>query len=78
MLYLSGCKYIEELKRYKCDIYQSKLKDKVWTMPEIIPEFTTPESSNTHVSIGFDAVRNAPLCSFLAIEKVVKVDMIYT
>ena len=64
VLYLSGCKYIEELKKYKCDIYQSKLKDNVWTMPEIIPEFATPESSNTHVSIGFDAVRNAPFMFF--------------
>lgn len=64
VLYLSGCQYIEELKKYKCDIYQSKFKDKVWTQPEIIPEITTPESSNTHVSIGFDAVRNAPFMFF--------------
>jgi outer membrane protein OmpA-like peptidoglycan-associated protein len=64
VLYLSGCQYVEELKKYKCDIYQSKFKDKVWTQPEIIPEFTTPESSNTHVSIGFDAVRNAPFMFF--------------
>lgn len=64
VLYLSGCKYSEELKKYKCDIYQSKFKDKVWTKPELIPELTTPESSNTHVSIGFDAVRNSPFLFF--------------
>ena len=64
IMYLSGCKYIEELKKYKCDIYQSKIKDKVWSKPEIIPELTTPESSNTQVTIGFDAVRNAPFMFF--------------
>jgi OOP family OmpA-OmpF porin len=64
VLYISGCKYSEELKKYKCDIYQSKFKDKVWTKPELIPELTTPESSNTHVSIGFDAVRNSPFLFF--------------
>jgi OOP family OmpA-OmpF porin len=64
VLYISGCKYSEELKKYKCDIYQSKFKDKVWTKPELIPELTTPESSNTHVSIGFDAVRNSPFLLF--------------
>jgi OOP family OmpA-OmpF porin len=64
VLYISGCKYSEELKKYKCDIYQSKFKDKVWTKPELIPELTTPESSNTHVSVGFDAVRNSPFLFF--------------
>lgn len=64
VLYISGCKYSEELKKYKCDIYQSKFKDKVWTKPELIPELTTPESSNTHVTIGFDAVRNSPFMFF--------------
>lgn len=64
VLYLSGCKYVEELKKYKCDIYQTKYKEKAWTQPELIPELTTPESSNTHVTIGFDAVRNAPFMFF--------------
>jgi outer membrane protein OmpA-like peptidoglycan-associated protein len=64
VLYLSGCRYTEELKRYKCDIYQSKFKENTWTKPEIIPELTTPESSNTHVTIGFDATRNSPFMFF--------------
>lgn len=64
LMYLSGCKYIEELKKYKCDIYQSKFKENQWTKPELIPELTTDESSNTHVTIGFDAVRNAPIMFF--------------
>lgn len=64
VLYLSGCRYTEELKRYKCDIYQSKFKENAWTKPEIIPELTTPESSNTHVTIGFDATRNSPFMFF--------------
>jgi OmpA-OmpF porin, OOP family len=64
VLYLSGCRYTEELKRYKCDIYQSKLKGNTWTKPEIIPELTTPESSNTHITVGFDAVRNSPFIFF--------------
>ena len=64
ILYISGCRYIEELKRYKCDIYQSKFKENAWTKPEIIPELTTPESSNTHVTIGFDATRNSPFMFF--------------
>jgi OmpA-OmpF porin, OOP family len=64
VLYISGCKYNELLKKYKCDIYQSKFKDKVWTQPEIIPELTTDESSNTHVNIGYDAIRDAPFMFF--------------
>lgn len=64
VLYLSGCKYQEKFNKYKCDIYQSKLKDKTWTTPELIPVLTTPESSNTHVSIGFDASRNSPFLFF--------------
>jgi OmpA-OmpF porin, OOP family len=64
VLYISGCRYNELLKKYKCDIYQSKFKEKVWTQPELIPELTTDESSNTHVNIGYDAVRDAPFMFF--------------
>lgn len=64
VLYISGCKYQEELKKYKCDIYESKFKDNIWSQPVIIPELTTDESSNTHVTIGFDAVRNSPFMFF--------------
>lgn len=64
VMYISGCKYVEELKKYKCDIYQTKFKDKVWTPLEIIPELTTDESSNTHVNIGFDVIRNSPFLFF--------------
>lgn len=64
VIYISGCKYNEELKKYKCDIYQSKFKEKVWTPIELIPELTTDESSNTHVNIGFDVIRNSPFLFF--------------
>lgn len=64
VIYISGCKYSELLKKYKCDIYQSKFKDNVWSEPSIIPELTSDESSNTHVNIGFDAVRNTPFMFF--------------
>jgi outer membrane protein OmpA-like peptidoglycan-associated protein len=64
VIYVSGCKYNEELKKYKCDIYQSKFKEKAWTPIEIIPELTTDESSNTHVNIGFDVIRNSPFLFF--------------
>jgi OmpA-OmpF porin, OOP family len=64
VIYLSGCIYREELKRYKCDIYQSKLIEGQWTNPEIIKELYNEEASNTHVNIGYDAIRKAPMIFF--------------
>ena len=59
VMYISGCKFREDLHRMKCDIYVSKFKDGSWSNPELVLELNDDEGTSTHVSVGFDAVKNA-------------------
>jgi outer membrane protein OmpA-like peptidoglycan-associated protein len=59
VIYLSGCKYREDLHRMKCDIFVSKFKDGAWSDPILVSELNDDEGTSTHVSMGFDAVKNS-------------------
>lgn len=64
VLYLSACQYDEKLKKYICNIYQSKFKNKVWNTPELIPELNILDYTSTQVNMGFDVSRNLPMIFF--------------
>lgn len=64
VMYISACQFDEKLKKYICNIYQSKFKDKQWTEPELIPELNVLDYTSTHVNLGFDASRDVPVLYF--------------
>jgi outer membrane protein OmpA-like peptidoglycan-associated protein len=61
IMYLTGCTYREDLKKYKCDLYVTKYKDNVWTNLEKVVELSDPVGSLTHVNMGYDVDKNVPV-----------------
>lgn len=64
LLYITGCAYRDDLKKYKCDLYVSKLKDNVWSPMEKVIELSDPIGSLTHVNMGYDIEKNTPVLYF--------------
>jgi hypothetical protein len=67
--FLSACKYNQKLQKYTCELFISRKNDKVkdsvfWTTPIPIESLNLPESSNTHVTFGYDLLREKSMLYF--------------
>ena len=67
--FLSACKYNEKLQKYTCELFISRKNDKVkdsafWTTPIPIESLNLPDVSNTHVTFGYDLLREKSMLYF--------------